>query len=87
MQVRLWACGRGDVSTPSFDSHLNPIPTRGADYAHHILMSTPSFESHRHACSELAYLIYGDLGLSVRQEFEIVGRGTHGAIDNLLYQI
>ena len=50
-------------------------------------MSPPSFESHRRACSEWAYLIYGDLGVSVRQEFEIVGRGTHGAIDNLLYQI
>ena len=39
------------VSTPSFGSHLNPIPTRGgADYAHHILKSPPSFESHRNAC-------------------------------------
>ena len=28
-QACLWACGRGDVSTPSFGSHLNPIPTRG----------------------------------------------------------
>ena len=28
-QARLWACGRGDVSTPSFASHLNPISTRG----------------------------------------------------------
>ena len=32
----LWACGRGDVSTPSFGSHLNPISTREADYAHPI---------------------------------------------------
>ena len=36
MQARLWACGRGDVSTPSFGSLLNPISTRGADYAHPI---------------------------------------------------
>jgi hypothetical protein len=28
-QARLWTCGRGDMSTPSFDSHLNPISTRG----------------------------------------------------------
>ena len=28
-QARLWACGRGDVSTPSFGSQLNPISTRG----------------------------------------------------------
>ena len=27
-QARLWACGRGDVSTPSFGSHPNPISTR-----------------------------------------------------------
>ena len=33
VQARLWACGRGDMSTPSFDSHLNPISTRGAEYA------------------------------------------------------
>ena len=25
MQARLWACGRGDMSTPSFGSQLNPI--------------------------------------------------------------
>ena len=29
MQARLWACGRGDMSTPSFGSHPNPISTRG----------------------------------------------------------
>ena len=29
MQARLWACGRGDMSTPSFGSHHNPISTRG----------------------------------------------------------
>ena len=29
LQVRMWTCGRGDVSTPSFGSHLNPISTRG----------------------------------------------------------
>ena len=29
LQVRLWACGRGDVSTPSFGSHLNPISSKG----------------------------------------------------------
>ena len=28
-QARLWACGRGDVSSPSFGSHPNPISTRG----------------------------------------------------------
>ena len=28
-QARLWACGRGDMSTPSFGSHLNTISTRG----------------------------------------------------------
>ena len=28
-QARLWPCGRGDLSTPSFGSHLNPISTRG----------------------------------------------------------
>ena len=39
----------GDVSWPSFGSHPNPVPTRGADYAHPRLASTPNFESHRHA--------------------------------------
>ena len=28
VQARLWACGRGDVSTPSFGSHLNRILSR-----------------------------------------------------------
>ena len=49
VQARLWACGCRDVSTPSFGSHLNPIWTRGADYAHPVLVFTPSFESHRRA--------------------------------------
>jgi len=54
MQARLLACGRGDVSTPSFGSPLTPISTMGGgggDYAYPILMSPPSFESHRRACS------------------------------------
>ena len=38
------------MSTPSFGSYTNPISTRGADYANPILVSTPSFESHRRAC-------------------------------------
>ena len=50
-QARLLAYGCGDVSTPSFVSHLNTISTKGADYAHPILVSTLSFESHRRACS------------------------------------
>ena len=28
-QASLWACGRGEMSTPSFGSHLNPISTKG----------------------------------------------------------
>ena len=48
-QVCLRACERGDMSTPSY---LNPISTRGggADFAHLILVSTQSFESHRRTC-------------------------------------
>ena len=34
MQACLWACGRGDMSTPSFGSNLNHISTRGADYTY-----------------------------------------------------
>ena len=56
-QARLLACGRGDVSTPSFGSHPNPISTRGADYAHPIIVSTPSFESHRRACTKATRLL------------------------------
>ena len=39
------------MSTPSFGSHLNPILTRGGRLCPpYILVSTPSFESHRRAC-------------------------------------
>ena len=41
-QARLWTCGRGDSSTPSFGSHLNPIPTRWQIMLY-ILMSPTSF--------------------------------------------
>ena len=54
-QECLWACGRGDVSTPSFGSYLNPISTRRADYAHLILVSTPSLKSHRRACFYISW--------------------------------
>ena len=50
--------GRGDVSTPSFGSHPNPISTRGAGYAHPILVSTPGFESHRRWGNRLCPLHY-----------------------------
>ena len=32
VQAHLWACGHGDMSTPSFGSHLNPISTKGRLY-------------------------------------------------------
>ena len=40
IQAHLWAWGRGDVSTPTFGSHLNSISIggRGADYSHSILV-------------------------------------------------
>ena len=60
-QARLWACGRGDMSAPIFGSYPNPISTRGrggADYAHPILMFTPSFESHRRACLLGQYMYF-----------------------------
>ena len=31
----------GTLAPPEFGSHVNPIPTKGADYAHHITASTP----------------------------------------------
>ena len=36
LQARLWACGQGNLSTPSFDIHPNPISTRGGQ-----IMPTP----------------------------------------------
>ena len=33
-QARLWVCGRGDVSTPSFGSNPNPVSTRGGQIMH-----------------------------------------------------
>ena len=47
------ACGHVDVGTrlhQVFASTLTLSQPGGADYAHPILMSTPSFESHRRAC-------------------------------------
>ena len=42
-QARLWACGRGDMSTPSFGSHINPISTRGGGQ----IMPTPYWCPHQ----------------------------------------
>ena len=52
-QARLWACGRGDLSTPSFGSHLNPIPYRGGEDRScppYTLMSKLSFANFMHTC-------------------------------------
>ena len=38
-----WA--RWALAHPEFGSSVNPIPTRGADYAHHITASPPGFEN------------------------------------------
>ena len=35
----------GTLAPPEFGYYVNPIPTRGADYAHHITASTPGFEN------------------------------------------
>ena len=48
------ACGHVDVGTRPHQvlaSTLTLSQPEGADYAHRILMSTPSFESHRRACN------------------------------------
>ena len=36
----MWA-----LAHPEFESSVNPITTRGADYAHHITASPPGFEN------------------------------------------
>jgi len=33
------------LAHPEFGSSVNPIPTRGADYAHHITDCPPGFEN------------------------------------------
>ena len=38
-----WA--RWALAHPEFESSVNPIRTRGADYAHHITASPPGFEN------------------------------------------
>ena len=38
-----WA-GWASLAHPEFGSSVNPITTRGADYAHHITASPPEFE-------------------------------------------
>ena len=35
----------GKLAHPKFGSSVNPIPTRGADYAHHITACPPGFEN------------------------------------------
>ena len=49
-----------DWSLPSFGSHLNPISTRGADYAQPIL--SPWLAKIRRGGSDL-YVVHSDLGV------------------------
>ena len=43
--VLLLVGGQGGQAHPEFGSSVNPITTRGADYAHHITASPPRFEN------------------------------------------
>ena len=54
-QACLWAWGREDWSHQVLVATLTLFQPGGADYAHHILMSPPSFESNRRAW---AYYFY-----------------------------
>ena len=38
-------CAGWALAHPEFGSSVNPITTRGADYAHHITASPPRFEN------------------------------------------
>ena len=47
---RKWGAG-GALALPVFDQTVNPISTRGADYAHHSNPSpTPDFQTLRRPC-------------------------------------
>ena len=55
------ACGHVDEGTCPHQvlaATLTLSQPGGADYAHSILVSTPSFESHRRACLEYCYVIF-----------------------------
>ena len=45
------------LSHPKFGSSVNPIPTRGADYAHHITACPPGFENLTASLS-LSYILF-----------------------------
>jgi len=54
------ACGHGDIGIGPHKivtATLTLFQPEGADYAHHILMYPPSFESHRRACNVLTYCV------------------------------
>ena len=47
------------LAHPEFGSSVNPITTRGADYAHHITATPPGFENPALAAS-LYYILNSD---------------------------
>ena len=53
LQARLWVGGQENWSSRNFSSYINPTAIRGGgvDYAHHISLSLPIFESHKRACT------------------------------------
>ena len=51
------------LAHPEFGSSVNPITTRGADYAHHITASPPGFEN------PAAYLSFTLLPFAIDQYF------------------
>ena len=56
-----WA--RWALAHPEFGSSVNPIKTRGADYAHHITASPPGFENPAHSKWDLVGYSGGSPGL------------------------
>ena len=51
----------GALAHPEFGTSVNPITTRGADYAHHITASPPGFENPAASLDGTVFLVFRDL--------------------------
>ena len=61
----------GALAPPEFGSSINPIPARGADYAHHITGSTPGFGNLTTALHIMAIPVveFSNGGFKIRKSF------------------
>jgi hypothetical protein len=69
--------GRGAIAAPDFGWSINPIPTREADYAHHITNAPPPPQDFQTFLLPYTLSMFSTLNVLIRLQFSWRNRKSH----------